>query len=307
MDNFGNPNYDAIIWLQGTFDLYSYADTTRIEMGAFLDNGGNILSTGDEVAFHLGAGGNNADSTLQFIDTYMGIVFPVEEDDETADRTLAVCGEGGTCLEGYEWTIYGECPGIRRKFDKLTLKNPPAPGSTNELLATYCSSDSTQDNGRHAIIRNTRTGAGGGTMVHTGFGMETMTSDYARASLMHEVFDGCFGLMTSNLEELVGSTDAPQVAASKFGFGLSQAAPNPFASKTSIEFSIPSRSHVSLEVYNILGQRVRTIVDETMDPNSYVRVWDGRADNGAQVSSGIYFYKLVAGQYSATKKMVHMR
>ena len=76
---------------------------------------------------------------------------------------------------------------------------------------------------------------------------------------------------------------------------------------TSIRFSVPSRSHVSIEVYNILGQKVRTLVDETLESNSYVREWDGRADGGAKVSSGIYFYKMVAGDYSATRKAVVLK
>jgi flagellar hook assembly protein FlgD len=52
---------------------------------------------------------------------------------------------------------------------------------------------------------------------------------------------------------------------------------------------------------------VKTLVDENMEANSYVRNWDGRSDNGAQVSSGIYFYKMVAGEFSATKKAVLLK
>ena len=60
-------------------------------------------------------------------------------------------------------------------------------------------------------------------------------------------------------------------------------------------------------MYNILGQKVRTLVNESREANSYVEKWDGRSDAGAQVSSGIYFYKMVAGDYSATKKAVLLR
>ena len=102
-------------------------------------------------------------------------------------------------------------------------------------------------------------------------------------------------------------TDAPVVAGGRFGFDLAQATPNPFSDATAIRFSVPSRTHVSIEVYNILGQKVRTLVDDVREPDSYVEVWDGRADAGTQVSSGIYFYKMVAGDFSATKKAVLLK
>ena len=93
----------------------------------------------------------------------------------------------------------------------------------------------------------------------------------------------------------------------RFGYDLARATPNPFHSKTSIKFSVPSRTHVSIEVYNILGQKVRTLVNEDLDANSYVRDWDGRSDNGQQVSSGIYFYKMVADNFSKTQKTVLLK
>jgi flagellar hook assembly protein FlgD len=92
-----------------------------------------------------------------------------------------------------------------------------------------------------------------------------------------------------------------------FVFRLGPAAPNPFRSSTAISFSVARRSHVLIEVFNVLGQKVRTLVDEALEPNSYVRNWDGRSNNERRVSSGIYFYKMVAGDYSETKKAVVLR
>ena len=100
--------------------------------------------------------------------------------------------------------------------------------------------------------------------------------------------------------------DAPVVEA-RYGFQLAQANPNPFTKSTTISFSIASKEHVSVEVYNILGQKVRTLVDEVLDANSYSRDWDGRSDSGEKVSNGIYFYKMVAGDFSDTKKAVLLK
>jgi hypothetical protein len=305
--DIGIPRYDAVIWLTGTFDAYCYAETTRVELKTYLDNGGNLFSTGDEVAFFLGSGGQNADSTIQFLGDYLGISFPNADDDETADRTLSVEGVGGTSLAGVKLGLYGECP-FRAKFDRLHEATDVVGVKTSTTLATYQSGGvDTDTDGDAAIIKNVRV-AGGGVAVHCGFDISDLLSDVSRACLLDKVFTTDFGMFATSFTGCVqNGVDAPVVANSRFGFDLASASPNPFSEATSIHFSVPSRTHVSIEVYNILGQRVRTLVDETMEANSYVREWDGRADTGARVSSGIYFYKMVAGDFSATRKAVMLK
>ncbi len=90
-------------------------------------------------------------------------------------------------------------------------------------------------------------------------------------------------------------------------FGLGQNYPNPFNPTTEITFDVPHNSHVSLSVYNILGRKVATIVDEELSAGSYVRTWDGQSDGGTAVSSGIYFYKLRAEDFVQTLKMMLLR
>lgn len=304
--DLGAPNYDAVIWLNGSFDAYSFADTTRIQLKAFLDNGGHLFSTGDDVAAFLGSGGSNADSTVNFLGPYLGVSFPVAADDECLDRVMNIQGRAGSSLAGVTLGLYGDCPGLRHAFDKLTV----APGQGGvyapDSLATYQFGDAST-NGRWAIIKNRRI-AGNGVAVHCGFAVECLVSDMARACLLNKVFVTDFGLPATAFSGCINSgNDAPVVASARFGFDLAQATPNPFTDATSIKFSVPSRTHVQIEVYNILGQKVRTLVDETMEGNSYVREWDGRADAGAKVSSGIYFYKMVAGDYSATRKAVLLK
>jgi hypothetical protein len=86
---------------------------------------------------------------------------------------------------------------------------------------------------------------------------------------------------------------------------LHQCYPNPFNPLTTIAFSIREQAHVSLKVYNAAGQHVATLLYETRDAGMHTDVkWDGRNALGAPVSSGVYFYQLVTGDYSQTKKMV---
>jgi len=90
-------------------------------------------------------------------------------------------------------------------------------------------------------------------------------------------------------------------------YALSQNYPNPFNPSTEIKFDIPVRSHVTLTVYNVLGQKVTTLVDKEMPPGSYVADWNSTSDNGTEVTSGVYFYKLEADDFIQTKKMLLLK
>lgn len=90
-------------------------------------------------------------------------------------------------------------------------------------------------------------------------------------------------------------------------FGLSQNYPNPFNPITEIRYALPSDCWVKLEVFNIAGQRVVTLVDESQQAGYKNTFWDGRDENGRQTSSGIYFYRLQAQYFSNTKKLVIIR
>lgn len=90
-------------------------------------------------------------------------------------------------------------------------------------------------------------------------------------------------------------------------FALSQSYPNPFNTNTVIRYQLPVISEVSLKVYNIQGQLVKTLVNEKRAPGYYTARWDGKNDNGKEVSSGVYFYRLNAGGFLATKKMILLR
>jgi hypothetical protein len=297
--DLGNPNYDAVIWLNGTFDAYSFADTTRMELKAYLDNGGHLLSSGDDVArFLSGAGnGSNADSAIQFLQTYLGTEYVA---DQTSTRVLNVTGTSGQSLDGMVFGLYGECNGIRHAYDQLVGS---ASVATETVLAKYSDGGAADTNA--AVIKNITTA---GVAVHAGFGLESMLSDNSRACFLNAILTTDFGMFATSYTGCENDgVGVPNVNGGRFGFELAQAAPNPFVDNTSIRYSIPSRQHVSIEVYNILGQKVRTLVDEAKEANSYVAEWDGRSDAGARVSSGIYFYKMVSGEFAATKKAVLLK
>ncbi len=90
-------------------------------------------------------------------------------------------------------------------------------------------------------------------------------------------------------------------------FALMQNYPNPFNPVTTIQYVVEKTSHVRITVFNVIGQPVTTLVDQRQAPGLRSIVWNGKSANGAQVSSGVYFYRMEAGDFIATKKMLYIR
>ncbi|MCK4312658.1 MAG: T9SS type A sorting domain-containing protein, partial [Candidatus Cloacimonetes bacterium] len=73
---------------------------------------------------------------------------------------------------------------------------------------------------------------------------------------------------------------------------------------TAISFSIPNNSYIELSIFNIKGQKVKTLVNKVLPAGAHSVTWNGRDSNGKRVSSGIYFYKFKAGDFQKVRKMV---
>lgn len=90
-------------------------------------------------------------------------------------------------------------------------------------------------------------------------------------------------------------------------FSLSRNYPNPFNANTIISFSLDKPEKTALTIYNVLGQKVATPVDEMLDAGSHSVIWDGRNSSGSPVVSGIYFYTIQFGDHFDSKKMLLLR
>jgi len=90
-------------------------------------------------------------------------------------------------------------------------------------------------------------------------------------------------------------------------FALFQNYPNPFNPYTLIRFALPQDCQVRLEVYNILGQKVKTLADGLFSKGIKEVVWDGKNQNGAEVATGIYFYVIKTEEFTEIKKMALLR
>ncbi len=98
--------------------------------------------------------------------------------------------------------------------------------------------------------------------------------------------------------------EEPFIAAQPGKFELFQNYPNPFNPQTQIRYYLPEATRVTLTIYNLLGQRVRILVEEYQNAGAKTVLWDGKDDHLKDVASGVYFYRLKTGEFRQTRKMV---
>ena len=110
-----------------------------------------------------------------------------------------------------------------------------------------------------------------------------------------------------SLVNVVARTTTSDVKVIPGEFALQQNFPNPFNPSTEIRYDLPEEGFVNLAIYNMMGQKVRTLRSETMQPGYHSMVWDGRNDVGSQVATGMYFYSIHTGSFQATKKMLFLK
>ncbi len=119
--------------------------------------------------------------------------------------------------------------------------------------------------------------------------------------------DDQWGYYSSIEYALVGQTSVDDAEEVPYGFILFNNYPNPFNAGTNIDFAIPEAGKVKLEVLNLMGQRVITLVDEKVKQGRHTVNWDGRDSSGNQVSSGFYMYRLQTGNQSVVKRMLLLK
>ena len=109
----------------------------------------------------------------------------------------------------------------------------------------------------------------------------------------------------NRIDDFLTSVDERYVMPDEYE--LSQNYPNPFNSGTAIQYRLPKATDVNLEIYNIIGQRVRTLVDKKQMAGRYTIIWDGENDVGLQAASGMYLTLFRAGEMRITRKMILLK
>lgn len=136
-----------------------------------------------------------------------------------------------------------------------------------------------------------------------GEGTMSTWEDIQSLALQLEPYQAKLYAITDTLVTL----DVPENRELPSDFSFSQNYPNPFNATTNLNFTIPMQNHVSVTVFNVLGEKVRTLADGTMTAGSHYLFWDGRNDTGDDLTSGIYFCRFDTEGYSRTIKLVLMK
>ena len=198
----------------------------------------------------------------------------------------------GRCFTD-DFFVFGGCPQLN-DFDVMT-----ASGSS-QVEMSY----NTALNANGAVLSNTN---GNANVMLSGFSFQYLRDwDAGFPNELDGVSDHA-----KHLRDIIFwlGNDIPDVtgAGPVLRNELLQNHPNPFNPQTTIAFSIKERGEVSLAVYDVAGQLVRTLANESLAAGPHTKVWDGRDNAGQPIASGVYFYKLVANNFSQTKKMVLLK
>lgn len=209
------------------------------------------------------------------------------------DGGSAVCVDvlGNVAMTGsfFETVDFGGGPLTSAGYDDLFVA---AYDSMGDHAWSYTFGDIYNDGGRALVFTAARNVLFGGAVIGSvdfGGGAPLTTGGFLAE------FEG--------VPAVSGVGDAP-----RYTNALYDNFPNPFNPTTTIKYSIEERAHVSLKIYNVAGQLVRSLVDEVQSPGTiWLATWDGRDNAGHSVSSGVYFYELVTKNFSQTKKAVFLK
>ncbi len=133
------------------------------------------------------------------------------------------------------------------------------------------------------------------------------TYDFSYPATVQSYTAGSDGKPLGSLDWFDISTAVKEKISTPGNFSLSQNYPNPFNPTTIIKYQIAKESNVSLAIYNTLGQMVKTLVNTIQPAGSYSITWNGTNQAGLKLSSGIYFYRLNAGNFVVVKKMMMLK
>jgi hypothetical protein len=111
----------------------------------------------------------------------------------------------------------------------------------------------------------------------------------------------------NKLDATTNGTLFTQATAVPRSHNLTQNYPNPFNASTQIHFDVREAGNVSLRVFNVSGQLVSTLAEGYYEAGSYTVIWNGRGDSGRDAPTGVYFYRMVIGQYDVTRKMILLK
>lgn len=286
------PAATKIVWFTGNATASTLSSAEQESLASFLTRGGRLFLTGQNIAEEL------ASLQSPFLEDYLHASWIGNAPQSFLHRTA-----GDPLGKNAEFLVTVGSNGANNQTsrDKLGLLE-----DTHESFHYILSPADTTHLGSAGIWIDGP--AGGSRIVFFGFGFEAVnrpsgdTRQATRSELMRLILDWLDGIV--GIEE-PGETEGPTLVKS---YSLGQNYPNPFNPQTTISYDIPAARgkgvHVRLSVYDIRGRMVKTLVDGHRTPGRHSVQWDGQDDRGVSLGSGVYFYRLEAGDFVQTRKLV---
>lgn len=273
--------FNIIIWNTGTTEPgISTAEMNCIK--TFLNNGGKLYLNGVDIAYQLADPSSPyyTSETIEFFTNYLHSSYILRE--HSAVITLGISGDPITDGLGMMNLTGGTGANTINHSQGHFVNQINAEGMYNANILSFW-----QKPDEHPAIRAFH--GVSGKVVFTAFGFESIALAERRALFAQRIIDW--------LSITVGVEENPSdlLPAS---FELQQNYPNPFNPETTIEFKVSNTAPVSIKVYDLIGREVITLVNEVKQPGIYRISFDGE-----NLASGIYFYEMIAGDFSSVKKM----
>ncbi|MDO9390258.1 MAG: T9SS type A sorting domain-containing protein [bacterium] len=284
-------NINTLIWFTGDDSVNTLNQTDRDSLSAFLDRGGNLLLSSKNLGQSLG-GKINSD-TVDFYHNYLKVQFDTFN---IALTYITFIGKPGLPISnGIKDTLYLSSLGTAGNYKSIDRVLPLAGADSLFTAKTI--------GGSGVVICSTAVYKA----VYSSIPLETILKNSAGKLSRTQFIGRClnwFGIQTFYKVAGEAVSEAGLVNDAAL---LYQAFPNPFSGNTTISFSLPASGNVSLKVYNVAGQLVKTICDEQRPAGVQKITWNGNDESGNKVSNGIYLYRLVTKDQNQTKKVMVLR
>ena len=270
-------NYQAVIWILGDESIAdeTFSQAEQVLLKAYLENGGRLFVNGSEIAWDLDQDSDAYGTTPedeQFFHEYLKADYAGDD-----SGLLSVFGVEGTIFDGLQFDFgiepyLEDFPDYIIPYDNNTVVNLKYSETKNAGI---------QYNGYFG------NGTKAGKLVYLAFPFETIGGEDTRNTVMGRILKFFFSFIPVS-DEPGESSEIP------IKFALLQNYPNPFNPHTFIEYHLPVTAHITVKIYNLLGQTVRTLVDKIEYPGKYQKGWDGLTNKNRQVVSGIYLIRMIA-------------
>ena len=314
-DTMGYKYYDTIIWFTDEFNAFTFwNDPDLVNITNWLNQSGegkerNFLVSGNDWCYELIDSGVDS---MDFVTQWLAANYVQDEVGTVTVDSIPIVREfaGGNTFMDYnagdgspvgECIVRGGCPNVN-KFDVI---EPYAGMPGNEVAVEYVKLDMTPLPAGVAYTNPTT----GYQTVALGFGMEFMMDSLLPSGYYATGVADRANLM-GNIMAYFNKTptaDPTDVVDGGFRNMLSHASPNPFNPVTKIAYSIREAGPVTIEVYNVAGRVVRTLLNNELDAGSGYVMWNGTNDSGEKCASGVYFYRIQAPGFEASNKMVMLK